>query len=99
MVNPPLVVPKRREVPETKVPVMFKVPPVQSIALLLAKASVAPVLRLMAEVAAVTSRVPAVSVNVAASRVAAPIETAVASGSTLFAPKAKVPAVMVVRPV
>ena len=77
---------------------MFKVPPVQSIALLSAKASAAPVLRLMVEVAAVTSRVPAVSANIAALRVAVPIETAVKSGSTLLVPKVKVPALMVVAP-
>ena len=98
-VNPPLVVPKRREEPEVKVPVRVRVPPVQSIALLSAKASVEPVSRLMVEVLAVTSRVPAVSANVAASRVAAAIETADAFGSTLLAPKIKVPALMVVAPV
>ena len=63
-----MVLPKRRDDPETKVPVMFSVPPptmslVQSMALLLAKAMFPSASRSMVA-GPVRSRMPTVSVKV-----------------------------------
>ena len=81
VVSPLALVPKRSVLPETKVPVRVSVPVLQSTALLSANQSAPPVPKRMVA-APVRSSVPAVSVRVSASRVAAPMETLVVSGST-----------------
>ena len=76
---------------------MVSVPPVQSTALLSAKASVAPLLRFKEAVLVMSSR-PVVSAKVPVASVALPMKTSEASGSTPVAPRVSVPAVSVVGP-
>ena len=94
-VRPLSVLPKRIEEPETKVPEIVRVP-VQGMVLLSEKVRAAPVPRWMLALP-VTSSVPTVSVNVAASSLAVAKVIALL-GSALLSPKARVPAWMIVGP-
>ena len=95
-VSPLAFVPKRSDAPETKLPVMVSVPPVQSTALLLENTSVPPLPKLIVA-APVRSSVLSVSANVPMSSV--PLPMVIVPGREFDAPSASVPPLMIVPPV